>query len=62
MKMKDTRGIEIDHQFAERTTFIVTKDGKIAAEVATVNGMTPAGNVEKSLQIVQDIAAGKPVS
>jgi thioredoxin-dependent peroxiredoxin len=61
-KMKDTRGIEIDHQFAERTTFIITKDGKIAAEVATVNGMTPAGNVEKSLQIVQDIAAGKPVS
>jgi peroxiredoxin Q/BCP len=62
VKMKDTRGVEIDHQFAERTTFIVTKDGKIAAEVATVNGMTPAGNVEKSLQIVQDIAAGKPVS
>ena len=62
MKMKDTRGVEIDHQFAERTTFIVAKDGKIAAEVATVNGMTPAGNVEKSLQIVQDIAAGKPVS
>ena len=61
MKMKDTRGVEIDHQFAERTTFIVGKDGKIAAEVATVNGMTPAGNVEKSLQIVQDIAAGKPV-
>ncbi|HTY93385.1 MAG TPA: peroxiredoxin [Steroidobacteraceae bacterium] len=62
MKMKDTRGIDIDHQFAERTTFIVTQDGKIAAEVATVNGMTPAGNVEKSLQIVQDLAAGKPVS
>jgi thioredoxin-dependent peroxiredoxin len=62
MKLKDTRGIDIDHQFAERTTFIVTKDGKIAAEVATVNGMTPAGNVEKSLQIVQDIAAGKPAS
>jgi peroxiredoxin len=59
--MKDTRGVELDHKFAERTTFIVGKDGKIAAEVATVNGMTPAGNVEKSLQIVQDMAAGKPV-
>ncbi len=59
--MKDSRGVDLDHKFAERTTFIVGKDGKIAAEVATVNGMTPAGNVEKSLQIVQDIAAGKPV-
>jgi thioredoxin-dependent peroxiredoxin len=59
--MKDSRGIDLDHKFAERTTFIVGKDGKIAAEVATVNGMSPAENVEKSLQIVQDIAAGKPV-
>src|ERR1700744_343260 len=40
--MKDSRGIDLDHGFAERTTFIVGKDGKIAAEVATVNGMTPA--------------------
>jgi peroxiredoxin len=57
--MKDSRGIDLDHKFAERTTFIVTKDGKIAA---TVGGVSPAENVEKTLAIVQDIAAGKPVS
>jgi thioredoxin-dependent peroxiredoxin len=61
MKMKDSRGVDIDHQFAERTTFIITKDGKIAATVPTPRGMSPADNVAKSLQVVQDIAAGKPV-
>ena len=45
MKIPDTpSGVDIiDHDFAERTTFIVTKDGKSAATVATVNGQTPAG-------------------
>ena len=53
---KDTRGQDIDHAFAERTTFIVTKDGKVAA---TVGGVKPDENVFKSLAIVQDLAAGK---
>jgi thioredoxin-dependent peroxiredoxin len=57
--MKDSRGIDLDHKFAERTTFVITKDGKIAA---TVGGVSPADNVEKTLAIVQDLAAGKPVS
>jgi peroxiredoxin len=56
--MKDSRGIDLDHKFAERTTFIVTKDGKI---VATVGGVSPTENVAKSLAIVQDLAAGKSV-
>jgi len=56
--MKDSRGIDLDHKFAERTTFIITKDGKIAA---TVGGVSPADNVEKTLTIVQDLRAGKPV-
>ncbi len=50
---KDTRGIEIDHGFAERTTFIVTADGKIAA---TLGGLAPAVNVEQSLAAVQQLA------
>src|SRR5215471_2483101 len=33
--MKDTRGVEIDHDFTERTTFIVTADGKISAVFST---------------------------
>ena len=47
---EDTRGVEIDHGFAERTTFIVSPDGKIAE---TIGGITPAENVLKSLEAVQ---------
>jgi len=47
---KDTRGADIGHDFAERTTFVVTPDGKIAA---TVGGMSPTANVEKALEAVQ---------
>lgn len=52
--MKDTRGVDIDHGFAERTTFIVAPDGKIAA---TVSGLSPAANVEKALEAVRNLAA-----
>jgi len=53
---KDTRGVEIGHGFAERTTFIVTPDGKIAA---TVGGLAPAANVAKALEVVQQLKAAK---
>ena len=48
--IKDTRGVDIDHGFAERTTFIVTPDSKIAE---TIGGMSPMENVQKSLEAVQ---------
>jgi peroxiredoxin len=47
---KDTRGVEIGHGFAERTTFIVTPDGKVAE---TIGGISPIENVQKSLEAVQ---------
>jgi peroxiredoxin len=53
---KDTRGVEINHGFAERTTFIVTSDGKIAK---TLSGLDPATNVAKSLEEVQQLADAK---
>ena len=53
---KDTRGVEIDHGRVERTTFIVTPDGKIAA---TVGDLTPAANVEKALEVVQSLAKAR---
>ena len=53
---KDSRGVEINHGFAERTTFIITPDGKIAATLA---GLKPAENVEKALETVQQIATDK---
>ena len=53
---KDTRGVDIDHGFAERTTFIVTPNGKVAA---VVGGLAPGANVEQALQAVQKLAAAK---
>lgn len=51
--IKDTRGVEIDHGFAERTTFIVTPNGKIHE---TIGGMSPMENVQKSLEAVRRLA------
>jgi len=56
---KNTKGEEIGHGFAERTTFIVTPDGKIAA---TVGGVTPKENVEKALEAVQHLGGTKPAA
>jgi peroxiredoxin len=54
--MQDTRGVAIDHGFAERLTFIVGKDGKIAATVGG-QGVTPEQNVEQALAAVKELAA-----
>ncbi|MBI2277966.1 MAG: peroxiredoxin [Dechloromonas sp.] len=53
---KDTRGVEIDHGFAERTTFVVTPDGKVAA---TIGGVSPAANVEQALLKVRQLGAAR---
>lgn len=53
---KDTRGADIDHGYAERTTFIVTPDGKVAA---TVGGLAPGANVERALEAVRKLAAAR---
>ena len=49
----DTRGMEIGHGFAERVTFIVGADGKIAE---TVGGVSPMENVKLTLAAVQAMA------
>ena len=50
--LKDVRGAEIGHAFVERTTFVLTKDGKIADEIA---GVAPDKNVEQALEAVQHL-------
>ena len=50
----DTRGKEIDHGFTERTTFVVRRDGTIAA---TVGGVSPEANVARALELVQQLAS-----
>lgn len=53
---KDSRGVEIGHGFAERTTFIVKPNGSIAA---TVGGVAPAANVDAALDAVRALKGGK---
>ena len=55
--MQDSRGVAIDHGFAERLTFIVTQDGKIASAPIGGQGVTPEQNVQQALQAVKDLAA-----
>ena len=50
----DTRGVEINHGTAKRTTFIVLPDGEIAE---TIGGISPTENVQKSLEAVQRVGA-----
>jgi len=52
--MKDTRGIEINHGFAERTTFVINPSGTIAA---SIGGIAPADNVHETLAAVKALAA-----
>jgi len=56
--MKDSRGVAIDHGFAERTTFIVSPAGKVLATVGGP-GVAPDANVQKALEVVQQLHAGK---
>jgi peroxiredoxin Q/BCP len=53
---KDSRGIDINHGFAERTTFIVTPDGRI---FATIGGVAPDENVQQALSTVQHLRVKK---
>ena len=53
---KDTRGQEIGHGFAQRTTFVIRRDGTIAA---TVGGVSPDENVKRTLEAVQRLAVGR---
>lgn len=58
--MKDSRGVEIDHDFTERTTFVVTPDGKIAATLSTTDDkISPADHVHKALAVVQQLDGSK---
>ncbi len=56
---KDTRGMEIDHAFTERTTFVIAPDSKIVAVFSSSDDkISPADHVTKSLDAVKRFAAG----
>lgn len=50
---KTTKGQDITHARAERTSFVVGRDGRV---VATVGGLAPEANVEAALKAVQALA------
>jgi peroxiredoxin len=53
--MKDVRGQEVTHGFIPRTTFVVNKDGKIAAVFSSeADHISPAEHVEKALAMVKE--------
>ena len=55
--MKDTRGQAIDHDFTERTTFVITPDYKVVATLSSADDkINPAEHVAKSLAVVQQLA------
>ena len=54
--MKDSRGVDIDHGFADRMTFVLTQDGKVASTFGGRN-LPPDQNVQQALQAVKDLAA-----
>jgi peroxiredoxin len=52
----DVRGVAIDHDFIERTTFVIGKDGKVIATLSSKDdGLSPDEHVKKSLAIVQGL-------
>ena len=56
--MKDVRGVEIDHDFDERTTFVIGKDHKIVATLSSADDkIAPAQHVQKALEIVQGLGS-----
>lgn len=53
---KDTRGRAITHGRAERTTFVIGQDGRVAA---TVTGVSPAENVTQTLAAIESLRAAR---
>jgi peroxiredoxin len=55
--LKDTRGVDIDHAFTERTTFIIRPDHTIAATLSSTDDkLAPVDHAAKSLEVVQQLA------
>jgi peroxiredoxin Q/BCP len=56
--MKDVRGVEIDHDFVERVTFVIGKDHKIIATLSSADDrFSPDQHMEKVFEIVQKLAS-----
>lgn len=53
---KDIRGIDINHGFIPRVTYVIGKDGKILAMFSSSeHGLSPDEHVTKSLSVVKNL-------
>ena len=57
--LKDVRGIEIGHGFADRTTFVIARDDRI---VSVISKVSPAEHVAKALEVVRRLQAKSPAA
>ncbi len=58
--IKDSKGREVTTELTERTTFVITQDSKIIATLSSADDkVTPVEHVDKSLSLVQGLAAKK---
>ncbi len=56
--MKDVRGVDINHDFIERVTYVIGKDHKIIATLSSKDDkLSPGQHVERALAIVQQIGS-----
>jgi peroxiredoxin len=54
--IKDVRGQDLTHGFIPRTTFVISKEGKIVAVFSSeTDHISPADHVAKSLEIVKGL-------
>jgi len=52
--MKDVRGVDINHDFIERVTFVIGAHHKVLATLSSkTDNLSPAQHVEKALAVVQ---------
>lgn len=57
---KDSRGMDIDHAFTERATFVIAPDRKIVAVFSSAEDkITPSEHVTKSLEAVKGLTPFK---
>jgi peroxiredoxin len=57
---KDTKGNVIDHEATERTTFVVTPNGRVAAVFSSADDkLSPTEHVNRSLAKVQELKTGQ---
>lgn len=58
--VKDVHGRQVTHGFLPRTTFVIDRQGKIVARLSSKDDhLSPDQHVQRSLEMVRELGAGK---